>query len=272
MTSPSGPLSWDRMITFPERRSQWPSIRPSSPKPGVLLNSTTVRSNSACSTSLRLLSASVASGKAVIHFCRTVQSVGTVLAGIVGQIFRERGDSLILRANTSASTVKASTPSLSPADTTGRIPCHSPRFRATPRQIDSRLRSSGLQTCPRTNLYSRPLRNRARSGGARSCWASNECETVSPIVRSAFAFLGNERGVIQRFPGFGHKRKSLTKPATFFDRVPEAGNRSEVSLAVHSLTLSINEDLRSLSVGSQKNGFVVHLLFRVPRPFLLSFQ
>jgi len=39
-----------------------------------------------------------------------------------------------------------------PSDTIGSKACHSPSLRATPRQTDSRRKSSGLQTRPRINL------------------------------------------------------------------------------------------------------------------------
>lgn len=162
-----------------------PSHTPSSPMPGMLPNSMTFRSSSTCSMSLLFLSDSVPTGSASIHFWRTVQRVGIVLPGVTELIFRERGDSLFLRTGDSAFAIKEATSSLSPADITGRTPCHSPSFRATPRQIVSRLRSSGLQTSPRMNSYSRPFWNRARRGGARSCWAKSECEIVSPFDYSA---------------------------------------------------------------------------------------
>ena len=64
----------------------------------------------------------------------------------------------------------------------------------------SRLRSSGVHTCPRTNLYKRPFWKRARRGGARSCWANKECEIVSPIDHSVIAPIANEpRGAVAVF-------------------------------------------------------------------------
>ena len=53
--------------------------------------------------------------------------------------------------------------------TIGRTACHSPNLRATPRQTASRVKSSGLQTFPRMNLYKRPFAKRASRGGARLC-------------------------------------------------------------------------------------------------------
>ena len=38
------------------------------------------------------------------------------------------------------------------------------------------------------------------------------------------------------------------------------------------LTLAIDQDLSTLSVCTEKNGFIVHLLVRESRPSLLSFQ
>ena len=230
------------MSVFAKHSNDDPGHTPSSPMPGILPNSMTFRSSSTCSMSLLFLSGSVPTGSASIHFWRTVQRVGIVFPGVTELIFRERGDSLFLRTGNSASAIKEVAWSLSPADKTGRTPCHSPSFRATPRQIVSRLRSSGLQTSPRMNSYSRPFRNRARSGGARSCWAKSECEIVSPFDYSVLVQYQNSLRCV------------------VFDQ------------SSRSLTLSIDEYLCALSVCSEKDGLIVDLFFGKARSSLLGFQ
>ena len=233
---------YQKMSVSAEQNNDDPGHTPSSPMPGMLPNSMTFRSSSICSMSLLFLSGSVPTGRASTHFWRTVQRVGIVLPGVTELIFRERGDSLFLRTGNSASAIKEAAWSLSPADITGRTPCHSPSFRATPRQIVSRLRSSGLQTSPRMNSYSRPFWNRARSGGARSCWARSECEIVSPFHYSV---------VVQY-------QKSLR--CIGFDQ------------SSRTLTLPIDEYLCAFPVCSEKDGLIVHLFFGIARSSLLGFE
>lgn len=130
---------------------------PSSPRSGRVPNSMTIRLSSSCSISLRFPSGSELVGRANIHFCNTVHKVGTDFVGVLELIFRERAESLLLQTGISAFAMQGSTPSVSPDETTGKIPCHSPSFLATPRQIGSSLRSSGLHTRPRMNLYNKPF-------------------------------------------------------------------------------------------------------------------
>lgn len=131
----------------------------------------------------RLISASLVVGRAKIHFCITVQRFGVDFPGVIALIVASEGVTLA-GANESEDSVSDPTSvavvAVPSSDTIGSKACHSPSLRATPRQTDSRRKSSGLQTRPRMNLYMRPLWKRARRAGARLCWESRECDVVSP--------------------------------------------------------------------------------------------
>ncbi len=159
---------------------------PSLPRPGVFPNSATVRFSSFWRTDFLVFSVSVAVGKACIHFCITVHKLGVAFPGVMALMASiacfERLRFGVDRG--SGSPISGSSKIVAGASVSairGSRACHSPSRRATARQTSSRLRSSGLQTWPRMNLYMRPFWKRARSGGARLCWARSECEAVSPV-------------------------------------------------------------------------------------------
>ena len=152
-------MPWFQVVISGEIRLK---LTPFVPRPGVSPNSATVRSSSFCKTSFLVLSASVVVGRAKIHFCITVHTFGVPISGVMALIAlivpfeklgsasdREKGSP---RPGSSVGVVI----SLLSA-TTGNRACHSPRRRATARQTSSRLRSSGVQTRPRMNLYRSPF-------------------------------------------------------------------------------------------------------------------
>ena len=152
---------------------------PSPPNPGTLLNSADERSKSRCSVDFLAVSDFVPHGSANIHFCMTVQMLGTGFEGaIVFILSRAPGDAGRDCANgiVASSLITA----VLPSDTTGRRACHWASLCATPRHTDSFARSFEVHTWPRMNLYRRPFWKRASSGGARPCCARRECDVNSP--------------------------------------------------------------------------------------------
>ena len=154
---------------------------PSSPRPGVSPNSDTVRSSSSCNTCFRLISASLVVGSANTHFCIMVHTLGVGFPGVMALIWSKEGDafgtSKVRGTSYSASLMLA----VRSADMIGKVECHSPSLRATPRQTGSCLKFSGVHTRPLMNLYMRPFWKRASSAGASLCCESSEWDTASSV-------------------------------------------------------------------------------------------
>ena len=154
---------------------------PSSPKPGVSPSSDTVRSSSSCNTCLRLISASLVVGRANTHFCIIVQTLGVGFPGVMAMIWSREGDFFGTSKSRGTSCSASSTLAVRSTDMMGKVACHSPSLRATPRQTGSRLKSSGVQTRPLMNLYMRPFWKRASSAGASLCCESSEWDIASSV-------------------------------------------------------------------------------------------
>ena len=124
---------------------------PLPPRPGVSPNSDTVRSSSCCSTSLRCISASLVVGSANTHFCMIVQTLGVGFPGVMALILSREGSDggIVVVSGTSTASL---TTAVSPAATMGKVACHSPSLRATPRQIGSVVKSWEEHTRPLMNL------------------------------------------------------------------------------------------------------------------------
>ena len=154
---------------------------PSSPRPGVSPNSDTVRSSSSCNNFFRLISASLVVGRAKTHFCIMVHTLGVGFPGVMALIWSNDGDAFGTSKVRGTSCSASSMLAVRSADMIGKVACHSPSLRATPRQTGSRVRSSDVHTRPLMNLYIRPFWKRASSAGASLCCESNEWDTASSV-------------------------------------------------------------------------------------------
>ena len=168
------------------RYKEWDHT-PSLPRPGRSPSSFTVRLSSFCKHCCRCLSSSVSTGRARIHFCMTVQMFGVGLPGVVALRVSNEGAVFKYESSRDVPVCPFCTVVVGPSETIGKTACHCPNLLATPLQTVSFVKSSGLHTCPCINLYMRPLWNLARSGGARLCCESKECEVASPVVVLASA-------------------------------------------------------------------------------------
>ena len=164
-------------------------------------------------------------GRASIHFCITVHRFGVPFPGVMPLI------AAFERVGLHADSEFGSPGS----NTMGNRACHSPSRRAMPRQTSSRVRSSGVQTRPLMNRYSRPFWKRASSGGARLRWESRECEIVSPA------------------------------------NISESRSYELCGLWSAPHTVTVNEDFCTAPVRSQKNGFFIYLLFGISGSPFYSF-
>ena len=142
-------------------------------------NSDTVRSSSPCNTCFRLVSASVVVGRANTHFCIMVHTLGVGFPGVIALIWSWDGNDFGTSKGRVTSCSASLTMAVCSADIMGRVACHSPSLRATPRQTGSRAKSSGVHTLPLMNLYMRPFWNRASSAGASLCCESSACDIAS---------------------------------------------------------------------------------------------
>ncbi len=154
---------------------------PSSPRPGVSPNSDTVRSSSSCKTCFRLISASLVVGRANTHFCIMVHTLGVGFPGVMALIWSRDGDDFGTCMVRGTSWSVSLTLAVRSADMMGKVACHSPSLRATPRQTGSRVKSSGVHTRPLMNLYMRPFWKRASSAGASLCCESSEWDIASSV-------------------------------------------------------------------------------------------
>src|SRR2546423_12546735 len=142
------------MITLALKRSQWPKMRPSRPRPLVLSSSRNDLPNSACSCVLLFFSASVPVGSARTHLCMIVHILGVGERAAIDFDGRKRSESALwvtspLHALPFMPLVRGlpfGTESM------GRLPCHCPSLLATPLQTGSRVRSCGVHTRPWMNL------------------------------------------------------------------------------------------------------------------------
>ena len=154
---------------------------PSSPRPGVSPSSDTVRSSSSCNTFFRLISASLVVGRANTHFCIMVHTLGVGFPGVMALICSKEGDDFGASKVSGISCSASSMLAVRSADMIGKVACHSPSLRATPRQTGSRVKSSDVHTRPLMNLYMRPFWKRASSAGASLCCESSEWDTASSV-------------------------------------------------------------------------------------------
>ena len=160
-------------------------ITPSLPRPGLSPSSFNVLSSSFRRRGCRCFSASVFTGRARIHLCMTVQMLGVGFPGVMPLIVSDEGDDFECEPRRDIPVSFSCTAAVETPETMGKTACHSPNLLATPLQTGSFVKSSELHTRPCINLYMRPLWNLARSGGARLCCESKECETASPMVELA---------------------------------------------------------------------------------------
>ena len=130
---------------------------PFSPRPGVSPNSATVCSSSPCNTCFRLISASFVVGRANTHFCIMVHTLGVAFLGVMALIWSRDGNDFGTFKVRGTSCSASLTLAARSADMMGKVACHSPSLRATPRQTGSRVKSSGVHTRPLMNLYMRPF-------------------------------------------------------------------------------------------------------------------
>ena len=144
-------------------------------------NSDTVRSSSSCNTCFRLISASLVVGRANTHFCIMVHTLGVGFPGVMALIWSREGDDFGTSKVRGISCSASLTVAVRSADMMGRVACHSPSLRATPRQTRSRVKSSGVHTRPLMNLYMRPFWKRASSAGASLCCESSEWDIASSV-------------------------------------------------------------------------------------------
>lgn len=192
------------MITLPLKRSQWPKTScafqrlyptaagqgtrptPSRPRPGRCPSSSIVRWSSLPNVIFLCFSESVWVGRAHIHWCNTVHMVGAACSA--AKTLMASGNWLGLAGKNEGSFLPFGFSFMfdlfGPVfKSTGSRACHSAKRRATPRQIYSRLRSSGVQTRPQIKRYSSPFWKRASSGDARPYWDSKEWEMHSSALR-----------------------------------------------------------------------------------------
>ena len=136
---------------------------PLPPKPGLLPKSATVRSSSFWRTFFRCTSISVVAGNAKTHFCMTVQTFGVGFEGVIAFISSSEAVDNVADDLSGTSIPASATTAAFPAEIMGRVACHCPSLRATPRQTDSEVRASEVLTFPLMNLYRRPFWKRASS-------------------------------------------------------------------------------------------------------------
>ena len=112
-------------------------------------------------TFFRSTSVSFVVGRAKTHFCMTVQTFGVGFEGVIA-LMSFSGIVDIEADDLSGTSMPASViTAVFPGEIMGRVACHCPSLRATPRQTGSDVRSSEVLTCPGMNLYMRPFWKRA---------------------------------------------------------------------------------------------------------------
>ena len=82
----------------------------------------------------------------------TVHTFGVGFEGVIALISSDEVIGVGADDLSGTSIPASATTAVLSGETIGRVACHSPSLRATPRQTDSDVRSSGLLACPRINL------------------------------------------------------------------------------------------------------------------------
>lgn len=159
---------------------------PSVPKPGLSLISATSLVNSRCSAPCRSRWASVSVGRARIHFCMTVHTLGACLVGAAASIASCRLVYLLAPAPFVPFRISAPYPFIFSLTWVcpgkhGTVACHWANLLATAKYMSLLRRSWGCVTLPRTKRYIMPLLKRASSSGARPCCMSSSWFWVSRL-------------------------------------------------------------------------------------------